>query len=174
MGIITNNSSGPGLLISDSLSFSAQDSVLLNTDVNLITSGVVSSSDANVAVTQTTLDASGDVLDLSIDSLTAAGGTIEVIGGANIELDIVDAGTLGRIELAAGQDIKESSTGDSVADIIADSVLLYASTGNIDLDSEVAVLTAAAVAGSVTISQGDRDQPIDGFTDTLEINRILS
>ena len=43
-GIITNNSSGPGLLVSDSLSFSTQDSVLLNTDVNLITSGVVSSS----------------------------------------------------------------------------------------------------------------------------------
>ena len=82
--------------------------------------------DANVAVTQTTLDASGDVLDLSIDSLTAGGGLIEVIAGANIELDIVDAGTLGRIELDAGQDIKESSTGDPVADIIADSVLLYA------------------------------------------------
>ena len=156
-GIITNNSSGPGLLISNSLSFSAQDSVL-NTDVNSITSGVVSDSRSNIAITQTTLDASGDVLDLSIDSLTANGGTIEVIGGANIELDIVDAGTTGAIELAAAQDIKESSTGDSDADILADSVLLYATTGNIDLDSEVAVLTAAAIAGSVTISQGARNQ----------------
>ena len=174
-GIITNNSSGPGLLVSDSLSFSAQDSVLLNTDVNSITSGVVSDSRANVAITQTTLDASGDVLDLSIDSLTAAGGVIEVIAGANIELDIVDAGTTGAIELAAAQDIKESSTGDLAADIIANSVLLYATTGNIDLDSEVAFLTAAAVAGSVTISQNDPDKnPIDGVTDTLEILRILS
>ena len=174
-GIITNNSSGPGLLVSESLSFSAQDSVLLNTDVNSITSGVVSDSRANMAITQTTLDASGDVLDLTIDSLTAAGGIIEVIGGANIELDIVDAGTTGAIELAAGQDIKESSTGDSAADIIANSVLLYATTGNIDLDSEVAFLTAAAAAGSVTISQSDPDKnPIDGVTDTLEILRILS
>ena len=49
-------------------------------------------------------------------------------------------------------------------------------TGNIDLDSEVAFLTAAAVAGSVTIRQNDarNKSPTDGITDTLEIQRILA
>ena len=152
-GTITTGTSGNGLIVGKALSFIAQDSVTLSTDVSSVASGEVRDSRANISLTQNTQDVEGVVEDLLITELKATGGSIEVIGGAAIEVGKVDASRSGGIELS-GTGVVGANAADGIADIIGNTVLIYASTvGGIDLETEVTALTAAAIAGSVTLHQ---------------------
>ena len=185
----STNPSGPGQLITDALTFGAVNSVTVSTDANKIVSGIVTDSRADISVTQTSPDETGAVLPLTVESITAAGGQVEVISGSNLFIDEINAGLSGFVNLSAQGNIREPESGsDSDTDIIADGLQLYVATGTIGfidgqtvegLDTEIGYLTAAAIQGAVYLDQKGVDRTgvgagPDGDEDLFDIKRILA
>ena len=151
--ITATNPAAAGLVTTGDLVVQALSGITVRTNVSSIRGGTTSNA-ANVTVTQTYVNADGNVLPITLGTidgpLASSNGTITVTAGSPIRVGSVDAQPAGSVVLS-GSSIDESIVDVGTVDVRGSTATLTASDGRIQLDTNVATVTAKAPLSSVEI-----------------------
>ena len=137
--------SAAGLVTTKALSLAALNGVTVRTKVETVTGRVTGTGAA------LTIDEVDDVTVGTVATpLTTNNGPVSVTAGGTMSVNTINAGPKGTVTLVAGANLLQATPGDA-AEIVAASADLTAKTGRIDLDTNVASLTASAPSSTIDI-----------------------